>query len=122
MDAKNLTYDQCWDLVGQAAELWQCGDDAEDKALCLAYNDLVSPEAARLHKNSIVIDACAFNVVHYGWRLQASGATAINCTVPGVFDNAGDAFRNVVNYYGVAGEDSRFRLISTPDEIGRAHV
>ncbi len=117
MDVKNLTPDACWDLVGLASERWQCGDDPEDKALCLACNDLVSPEAAQLHRDALIIDACAFNVVHYGWRLQAAGATAINCTVPGVFDNAGDAFRAMVSHYGVAGSDPRFRLILTPEDI-----
>lgn len=119
MFINEMTEDQKWELIGRIEEQWRATDDPEFKAMVLACNQDVSEKAKLLHKESIIIDACTFNVVRYGW-LQEAKATALNCTVPGVFDGPGEAFKAIVGYYGVVNSDDRFRLILSTDDIYRA--
>jgi len=114
---EEMTEDQKWELIEQMEEKCRSEDLEEFKEMTLALNKNVSDEARRIHKESIVIDACTFNVIKYGWRLEAAGCTALNCTVPGINDDAGGAFKSIWDYYQVINSDNRFRLILKPDDI-----
>ena len=117
MEFYRMTEDQKWDYIEQMYEKWDAEDCPENKELILSYNEKASPEAVALHKDAVIIDACTFNVNRFGWRLKAAGATALNCTVPDVFGEAGEAYKAIANYYQVIREDKRFSLIRTPDDI-----
>lgn len=114
---REMTDDQKWAHIALMTEQWDSEDNEANKEVILSYNRNVSPEAIALHKDALIIDACTFNVVRYGWRIAEAGATAMNCTVPDVFGECGDAFRAIANYYQAIREDSRFRLIRTTDDI-----
>lgn len=116
-DFLRMTEDQKWEFIAEMYEKWDAEDAPENRDLILAYNEKVSPDAVRLHQEALIIDACTFNVTRFGWRLGAAGATALNCTVPDVFGEMGDAFKAIANYYQVIRSDPRFRLIRTPEDI-----
>ena len=113
----DMTDDQKWSYIALMTEQWDAEDNEANKEAILAFNEGISPEAAALHRDALIIDACTFNVVRRGWRIAAAGASALNCTVPDVFGECGEAFKAVANYYQVIREDPRFRLIRTVDDI-----
>lgn len=115
METKNISYELFKNLMR-----FYCEDREEVEALSKSYNEGISPEAARIHKESVIIDTCTFNLEGYGWHIRESGVTAINCTVPGVKDTAGDAFRKIADYYEVIADDDRFLLVLKPDDIVKA--
>ena len=112
-----MNEDQKWDYIEQMYEKWDAEDVPENRDTILSYNDNVSPEAAALHKDMLIIDACTFNVTRYGWRLNAAKATALNCTVPDVFGEMSDGIKAIANYYQVLRSDDHFMLIEEPDDI-----
>lgn len=117
MDFNAMTEDQKWSYIATMYERWDAEDAPENKELILSYNENVSERAKKLHEESIIIDACTFNVTRLGWRLEAAKATALNCTVPDVFGEIGDSVKAVASYYQAIREDDRFRLIISPEDI-----
>jgi len=98
-----------------------CEDREEVQAISRGYNADVSDEARALHKEAIIIDTCTFNLEDYGWHMQESGLTGINCTVPGVKDSAGDAMRKIADYYETVRDNSdHFLLVKKADDIVQA--
>lgn len=47
-------------IAQEAIMAYYSADDPENKAYALEINAQVSPEAARIHRESIVIDTCSF--------------------------------------------------------------
>lgn len=117
MNFENMTEDQKWEAIELREEKWQTEDDPEIKEMVLKCNEGVSDEARRIHKESLLIDACTFDVVRYGWRLEAAGLTAMNCTVPGTWADQGDALKAIMDYQALPKSDPRFKLILSPDDI-----
>lgn len=117
MRYEDMTEDQKWEAIELLEEKWQTEDIPEIKEQVLKCNENVSDEARRIHKESILIDACTFDVVRYGWRLKAAGLTAMNCTVPGTWSDQGDALRCIMSYHALPKDDSRFKLILTVGDI-----
>lgn len=78
---------------------YYCSDDPHLKELALSINRNVSPEARKLHEESIIVDMCTFHLEDYNWHLDQAKATALNCTVPDVIDGRGEAMRQIINYY-----------------------
>ena len=72
-------------------------DDPENKAYALSVNAAVSPEAKRIHRESIVIDTCSFYLESYNWHLKESGATALNLTVPQNLAGMGSAVSSIID-------------------------
>lgn len=98
-----------------------CEDSDEVKAISLGYNACVSQAGRALHRRSFIVDTCTFYLEDYGWHLEESGATAINCTVPRARDSAGEAMLNIAGYYNVILEDpEHFLLVKTVDDIVKA--
>lgn len=117
---RNANEEAVWDAIEQLDEQWYTMDLPEHKAMVLSCNEGVSDKALRIHDEALIIDACTFNVARYGWRLETAGLTAMNCTVPGVFDGPGEAFKAMATYYGLPLQDARFRIIYTPEDIRAA--
>jgi membrane dipeptidase len=82
-----------------AARSFYCEDNPSIKEKALEFNRAISPEARALHRESVVIDTCSFFLEDYNWHLEESGATALNCTVPGVMDSRGEAVKKIVDYH-----------------------
>lgn len=97
-----------------------CEDREEVQEISRSYNRDVTEQAKRVHSEAVIIDTCTFNLEDYGWHLQESGVTAINCTVPGVKDTAGDAFRKIADYYEVIADNEKFLLVLKADDILKA--
>jgi membrane dipeptidase len=88
--------------------------------MVLQINEAVSDEARMIHEQSVVIDTCTFFLETYNWQLHASGATAINCTVPLTLDSAGEAFGRIADYYETIRYEPQLVLIEKADDILRA--
>ncbi|WP_066457224.1 dipeptidase [Anaerotruncus rubiinfantis] len=96
-------------------------DDPENKAYALAVNAQVSDEARRIHKESTIIDMCSFYLEADNWHLRESGVTALNLTVPGVFDGMEQALSNMIYHYEVIkNSPNLFALMERPDDIRNA--
>jgi len=93
-------------------------DRPEIKEMILAINDKVSDEAKALHEESIIIDTCTFSLERYAWNLEASGMTAMNCTVPLTKDGAGAAVDKIINYISTVNDhNDKLMLIYHPNDI-----
>lgn len=98
-----------------------CVADPEVKKLSLSYNAAVSDEARALHKEAIIVDGLADNLEDYNWHLEEAGASAINVTVPGTKDSAGNAMRSIIDYFAVVNDFSdKLMHIRTVDDIYKA--
>lgn len=96
-------------------------DDPENKAYALSVNAAVSPEAKRIHRESIVIDTCSFYLESYNWHLKESGATALNLTVPQNLAGMGSAVSSIIDHYeAITNNPDHFVLAETADDIRNA--
>ena len=114
------TVDQNYAELNELSRQFYCENNPEVKELTLKFNENVSESAREILKNSIVIDSCSFHLEGYNWQLEEGGITAINCTVPGSFDRAGLAVRNITDYYTMARRDPKLLIAYTADDIVRA--
>ncbi len=80
-----MTMDEMWKLAGEYQLNYWCNDDPDLKAAVIATNEAISPEARKLHDESIVLDMCSFFLHEYNWQLEQSGATAMNFTLGDVY-------------------------------------
>jgi membrane dipeptidase len=103
-----------------AARRFYCEDNPAIKQKALEINRAITPEARVLHRESVVIDACTFFLEDYNWHLEESGATALNCTVPGVMDGRGEAVKKIVDYYQTVRSSPKLRLVETTADITAA--
>ncbi len=93
-------------------------DDADNKAYALKVNAEASPEAHRILSDCTIVDTCSFYIETDNWHLQESGVTALNLTVPDVFDDIGGAVKSVINHYEVARKyPERFVIVETVQDI-----
>ena len=109
-------YDEVYRI---AVDTW-CHDNPEVKDLTFKYNSMVSEEARRIHKESIIIDNCSFGLENDNWHIAESGLTAVNCTVTAPTDNIEGAVRNLMLYHSVLGASKQCILVSDADDIRRA--
>ena len=91
-------------IAQEAIMAYYSTDDPENRAYALEINAQVSPEAVRIHQNSIVIDTCSFYLESYNWHLKESGATALNLTVPSVHDGLEGAVNAIIHHYAAIAE------------------
>lgn len=77
----------------------------------------VTEHAQRLHASSIVIDGCSFFLKGYNNRIREGGVTAINFTVPLPMDDMATAFIRIKEYYDIAREDPKVRIVYSADDI-----
>lgn len=75
----------CEQLESYFMDYW-CSDDQENKALAQKWNAEISEQARELHDSCIIIDGCTFYVDSYNWQLREARPTALNMTVPSVYD------------------------------------
>ncbi|MCC6935943.1 MAG: dipeptidase [Thermomicrobiales bacterium] len=76
-------------------------------------------QAARLHKDAIVIDGCSFFSKGWHERLEVSGVTALQMTVPWPWDDARTAIRRYSEYYAIVRDEPRLNIVLTADDIKR---
>jgi len=108
-------------IAQEAIMAYYSTDDPENRAYALEINAQVSPEAVRIHQNSIVIDTCSFYLESYNWHLKESGATALNLTVPSVHDGLEGAVNAIIHHYAAIAEaPDHFVLAETADDIRQA--
>ncbi len=118
---KNLTEMEKYLRVNDISRRFMCVADPEVKKLSLSYNAAVSDEARALHKEAIIVDGLADNLEDYNWHLEEAGASAINVTVPGTKDSAGNAMRSIIDYFAVVNDFSdKLMHIRTVDDIYKA--
>ncbi len=100
-----------------AGRRFYCEDSPAIKEKALEFNRAISPEARALHQESVVIDTCCFFLEDYNWHLEESGATALNCTVPGVMDGRGDAVKKIVDYHQSIRSSPKLTLVENTTDI-----
>lgn len=116
-----MTDEQVFKEIAKISRQYHCEDREEVRDMVLAFNENVSDEARRIHKESIIIDTCTFNLEgDTNWALEASGCTALNCTVPGTKDGAGEALRCFIDYYQAVNDCDRFKMVYKADDIVEA--
>ncbi len=109
--------DELFESAFDFAKRFYCEDNPEIKKMVLKINESVSDRARELHKDAIVIDACTFFLETYNWHLHASGATAINCTVPLTMDSTGAAVNRIADYYETIRNEPKLILVEKADDI-----
>lgn len=112
-----MQQDDLFDSVFDFARKFYCEDNPEIKKMVLQINESVSDQAKEIHRESIVIDACTFFLETYNWHLHASGATAINCTVPLTLDSTGEAVARIADCFETIRNEPRLTLIEKADDI-----
>ena len=100
-----------------AGRSFYCEDNPAIKERALEINRGISPEARALHGESVVIDACSFFLEDYNWHLEESGATALNCTVPGVMDGRGEAVKKIIDYHQTIRSSEKLTLVERAGDI-----
>lgn len=113
----NITDKQIFEEIKNLSIKVNCEDNHEVKAIALSYNENASDEAKRIHKEAIIIDTCTFNLEENNWALEASGATGLNCTVPGIKDSAEGAMQKIIDYYQVVKDCDKFMMVYKADDI-----
>lgn len=113
----NKTEEQIFKEIANLSVKFHCEDNPEVKAMTLSFNENVSDDARRIHKESIIIDTCTFNLEGYNWALEASGATGLSCTVPGAKDAAEGAIRSIIDYYQTVNDCDKFMMVYKADDI-----
>ena len=116
----NKTDDQIFSEIKYARRKYYLEDSVESREMAQANNATVSDEARRIHKEAICIDTCTFYLESYNWILENSGITGLNCTVPGVQDSAGDAMRNIIDYYQIIRDNEEYLMIEHADDLVKA--
>jgi membrane dipeptidase len=96
-----------------------CEDDPEIRALVTSWNENISDEAKKLHDECIIIDGCTFYIESYNWQLQQAKPTALNLTVPSVFDPSSGGFvdRSIDILHTVRADPAHFMSIRTAEDI-----
>lgn len=117
MDIKHMTEEQVWDAVNLLFKTSFCEDREEVKEMILSYNDGVSDEARTILKEALVVDGLDCSVENYGWIIEASGASSLNCTVPGTCDSTGQAVEKIVAFYNNVACEPMFRLVDKTQDI-----
>lgn len=107
------------ELLDKYFMAYSCEDDAENREIALKWNAEISDEARKLHEECIIIDTCAFYLETYNWQLKAAKPTALNLTVPSVFDpSAGGALDKVIDLLHVVSRyPEHFINIRTAEDI-----
>lgn len=110
--------------IAQRAIMSYYSEEApENKAYALEINASVSPEAIRIHREATIIDTCSFYLESYNWHLRESGVTALNLTVPSVYDDMGGAVEAIINHYeAILNTPEHFALAETADDIRSAKL
>lgn len=110
---------ETWEEIQEIYLRVNCTDDPEFKAASLKHNQGISEEASRVHKEAIIIDGCVFGLENYNWMLMESGATAINLSVPDMFNpNAGAAVKNLSNaHWAVQRCPDELMMVNSVDDI-----
>lgn len=98
---ENKTLEQKYREMHELSLKYYCEDTPQAKELALRYNAGVSEQARKLHKDSIIIDMCTFSLEGYDWHLEQAGLTAMNCTLIGTKDFAGESIRNIIDVAAV---------------------
>ena len=112
MNNKTVQYE-----MHEINERFLCEDIDETQELSKGFNQGISEKAEKLLEDAVIIDACASNLEDYGWRMQSSGLTALNCMVPEPKDMAGETIRKMMNYYQTIQEQEKYILARTADDI-----
>ena len=116
-----MTEQEMVKIAQDAIMTYYSTDDPDNKAYALAINAGVSPEAARIHKEAIVIDTCSFYLEVYNWHLKESGATALNLTVPSNLAGLGSATNSIIDHYeAIMNSPDHFILAERGEDIERA--
>jgi len=82
--------------------------------------EAVRAHAARLHADSIVIDAATQRSYGDSDHIRAAGVTAMNATLPSPDDSANSALERFAVMYEVIRQNPRFCLIEKAADIARA--
>lgn len=80
----------------------------------------INDRARQLHEDSIIIDACSFFLHGFTDVVAESGATAIAFTTPMPWDDFDTTVRRTEEYYLLAREESRLRLVESTADIRAA--
>ena len=80
----------------------------------------ISERAARLHRESIVIDPCVQYLLRRTDRTDRSGLTAVGLTIPMPNEDAAQTFPRVQQFLEVIHAEPTFCLADSPDAIRRA--
>ena len=96
-----------------------CEDDPDNRALVTSWNKAISEEAKKLHEECIIIDGCTFYIESYNWQLQQARPTALNLTIPSVFDpSAGGVVDRIIDtLHTVNADPEHFMNILTSEDI-----
>lgn len=116
-----MTEEQQVRIAQDAIYRFYCVDDEENKTHALEANKIASPEAKRILKESIYVDACGFYLEEPNWMLDEAGVTAVNFTVPRVLDDISGAMRNFISLYdAVRSYPDNFMIAYTAEDIRKA--
>lgn len=117
----SLINDEKFLQVNDISRRFMCVADPEIKKLALSYNAQISEEAKKLHKDALIISASENNMEDWNWHLEEAGCAAINLTVPGTHDSAGDAMRNIIDFFGTMQDYSeKLMHVRTVEDIYEA--
>ena len=82
----------------------------------------ISPQAAQLHQEAIIIDPCVQYLVRRTKRSDKSGLTAVGLTIPMPGDDMIMALPRVIDFLATIATETQFCLADTPQTIRDAHV
>ena len=82
----------------------------------------ISERAARLHKESIIIDPCVQYLIKRTARSDRAGLAAAGLTIPMPGDDMMQALPRVQEFLEIIFHEPTFCLAHTPDAIRRAHA
>lgn len=99
-----------------------CTDDEDNRKTALAWNAAISDEAKKLHEECIIIDGCAFNLETYNWQLQAAKPTALNMTIPQVYDPSASSIQHRLTdvLHAIVHDSEHFMAILKASDIEEA--
>jgi membrane dipeptidase len=80
----------------------------------------ISDRAARLHRDSIIIDPCVQYLLRRTERTDRSGLTAVGLTIPMPNEDAAQTLPRVQRFLEIIHAEPTFCLADTPDAIRRA--
>jgi membrane dipeptidase len=117
-----MNLEEKWKLAGDYEVNFLCNDDPDLKALAIEYNNAISPEARKLHDESIIIDMCSFYLHEYNWQLEQSKATAMNFTIGDVYcPDSSQMLRAITGMHSsVHRSPNHLMMINTVDDIYEA--
>ncbi len=73
--------------------------------------------AQQLHRDAIVVDGCSFFATRWSDRMETSGVTALQMTVPMTWDGARDAISAYHAYNNLVEREPRFTIATSTQDI-----